>query len=217
MASSKPSFPAPSEPNLRRLGVGGGSSERPLKAQLIVFSVIGLLVIAIPLYLLRRPATSEPEAGAKSSKVQDPGLIRSKADAGAPKGKVNLGEIQRVECSASPARKGNEGELCDRLPPVEKALQQAILGNVDCAPKTGKSGTINFVLSVDFSSRRLNVFPGASGEWKGPQAKSTTECVERSLPKIAWEDIPHRYRYYVIAVLASYPAPDPLSNFPQFE
>lgn len=217
MASSKPSFPAPSEPNLRRLGVGGTTGDRPLKAQLIVLSVLGLLVIAIPFYLLRRPTTAGKGANTGEEMTKDPGLIRSKMDAGKAQTEIEVGEIQRVRCSAAPNKQGNEGPLCDRLPRVEKALVDAIQRSGECAPRTGKSGTINFVLTIDFSSKRVNVFPGASGQWKGPQAKSAADCVEKSLPAIKWEDTDHRYRYYMIAVLATYPAPDPLSGFPEFE
>lgn len=216
MASSKPSFPAPSEPNLKRLGVGGGGSDRPIKAQLVVFSVLLLLLVAIPLYLLRRPAAdTQPQPA--PGKTADPGLIRSQQDAGKPKLKVELGELQRVQCSSSPAKKGNEGPLCDGLPRIERVFKEAIRANASCAPRTGKSGTINFVLSVDFQSKKLNVFPGASGQWKGPQAKAAAECVENALPEIKWEETPHRYRYYMLAIMATYPAPDPSEGFPTFE
>ena len=74
-----------------------------------------------------------------------------------------------------------------------------------------------FVQSRRAELNRINVFPGASGQWKGPQAKTAADCVEKNLPVIKWDDTPHRYRYYMIAALASYPAPDPLSGFPEFE
>lgn len=217
MASSKPSFPAPSEPNLKRLGIGGGNAERPIKAQIVVFFVLLLLIVAIPLYLLRKPDTQKEADSTAAEHTRDPGLIRSQLDAGAPRVDVTLGDVQRVQCSSAPGKQGNEGPLCDSLPAVEKGFKQAIRANVECAPRTGKAGTINFVLTLDFSNKRANVFPGASGQWKGPQAKAAAECVERSLPPIQWDDIPHRYRYYMLAVLANYPAPDPLTGFPEFE
>jgi hypothetical protein len=217
MASSKPSFPAPSEPNLKRLGVGGGSTDRPIKAQLVVFAVLVVLIVAIPLYLLRQPTTGSDNGPIPEKTARDPGLIRSQPDAGKPATKVELGELQRVQCSSSPAKKGNEGPLCDGLPQIEKAFKDAVSANASCAPRTGKSGTINFVLSVDFQSKQLNVFPGASGQWKGPQAKAAAECVERALPEIKWDETQHRYRYYMIALLATYPAPDPTEGFPAFE
>jgi hypothetical protein len=61
------------------------------------------------------------------------------------------------------------------------------------------------------------VFPGASGQWKGPQAKAAAKCVENAIGEVQWDAIAHRYRYYMIGILASYPAPDPLQVAPTFE
>jgi hypothetical protein len=216
MASSKPSFPQPSEPNLRRLGVGPGGAERPLRAQLVVAGVTALLIIAIPLYLLRRPAGDMAKRDAAAA-LASGGLIRSTLDAGPPTQPIRLGAVQRVKCSAAANRDGNEGSLCDRLPMLEEELERAIKSNVDCAPKTGQEGTINYVLTLNFNKKQIHVFPGASGQWKGPQAKAAAKCVKRSLPDVDWDGIPHRYRYYVIAVMATYPAPDPLETLPEFE
>ncbi len=217
MASSKPSFPAPSEPNLKRLGVGGGGPERPLRAQLVVAVVVTLVLVAVPLYLLRRPSAQVEDADATARTVR-PALIRNTVDAGPRElSNVTLGMVQRVTCSSSPGKPGNEGSLCDSLPVFEHALASAIKSTSECAPRTGKSGTINYVLSVNFSTKRLHVFPGASGSWKGPQAKAAAKCVKRALPKVDWDSVMHRYRYYMIAIMANYPAPDPLESLPAFE
>lgn len=217
MASSKPSFPAPSEPNLKRLGVGGGGGDRPIRAQLVVVSVGVLLLVAIPLYVLRKPSVSDGEHPSASGSMAAPALIRTQLDAGTPQTEVELEPVQRVKCSAAANREGNEGNLCDRLIPLEEALARAIKSTTDCAPKTGKEGTINYVLTVNFSKNRLNVFPGASGQWKGPQAKAAAKCVLAAMPEVQWDSLPHRYRYYMMAVMARYPAPDPLEVLPEFE
>jgi hypothetical protein len=103
------------------------------------------------------------------------------------------------------------------LPNLEAALAKAIQDNVGCAPNTGKGGAINFVLEIDFNHQRLNVFPGASGQWRGPQSKRAAECVLRSLPPFTWQEIPHQYRYYAIAILATYPAATSSEQLPDFE
>lgn len=218
--STRPSFPsAPSEPNLRRLGVGGGGSDRPLRAQLVIAAAFVLILLAVPLYLLRRPSAdidTNSEALASARVRQRMGPIRTRVDAGARLA-VRLGPVQRVKCSASPRAQGNEGPMCDALPELEENLHKAIKQNVECAPKTGKEGTVNYVLSVDFDKQAVKVFPGASGAWKGPKARRAAQCVARSLPPIAWDTVQHQYRYYMIAIMATYPAPDPLSGFPRFE
>ncbi len=215
MASTRPSFPAPSEPNLRRLGTGSGG-DRPLRAQLVVAAVGIMLIVAVPLYFLRRPSTSDSAAEAHSA-AERSRLIRTTIEAGAPKVEVKLGVIQRLKCSAAFNKEGNEGSLCDRLPSLESQFEKAVKDAVECAPNTGKGGSINFVLSADFNQKRLNVFPGASGSWKGPQAKATAKCVQRAVENTPWLETPHNYRFYLLGLMANYPAPDPMGMVPEFE
>ncbi len=179
--------------------------------------VIGLVLLAVPLYLWRRPSGKENAAvdagahhdagadGAPSSHAQVTGL-----DAGAVDDGVKLAPVQRVRCSASQRAKGQTGNLCDHLPFFESALEKAIHSTKGCAPRTGKAGTLNYVLTIDFQHRRVSAFPGASGRWKGPQARRAAKCVLRSLPAPPWNTIRHQYRYYQIAVMATYPGPSAL-------
>lgn len=215
MASTRPSFPAPSEPNLRRLGTGGGG-DRPLRAQLVVAAVGIMLVVAVPLYFLRRPSASDSAVEAHSA-AERSRLIRTAIEAGAPKLEVKLGVVQRLKCSAAFNKEGNEGAMCDRLSSLESHFEKAVKESAECAPNTGKGGTINYVLSADFNQKKLNVFPGASGSWKGPQAKAAAKCVQRALEGTPWSDVAHSYRFYMLGLMATYPAPDPMGMVPEFE
>jgi hypothetical protein len=215
----RPSIPSLSgEPRHRRLGVGAGSSsDKPLRAQLVVVGVVGVILIAVPLYLWRQPSgrpapTAEASASASAGRL---GAAPVALDAGAGAGavpktaeRVKLGSAQRVKCGASAGNARIEGSLCDALPWVEQALATAIKAAVDCAPKRKEEGSINYVVSLDFTAKRFHVFPGASGSWRGPQARKATECVNRAFPQPDWGAIPHQYRYYWIAVLATYPSPN---------
>src|SRR5215471_13849943 len=92
------------EPRLRRLGVGSStSSERPLRAQLVVAGVVCVILIAVPLYLLRRPSGSSANAPAPSASVSVPHAAPAPVavDAGAPPPakpteRVKLAPPQRV-------------------------------------------------------------------------------------------------------------------------
>lgn len=208
------SFPsAPSEPSLRRLGVGGsnGGGDRPLRAQLVVALVAVLILLAVPLYLWRRPSVQEdvPPVSSSAAALMASALPVVAATA-PPKAdhRVQLSAAQKVKCSADARLSGQNGALCDSLPYFEEQLQKAIVENVDCAPRTGKPGSVNYVLTIDFTNRKVNVFPGASGTWKGPQARRAAECVERSLAAPEWDKVQHQYRYYNIAIMANYHAPE---------
>jgi hypothetical protein len=118
--------------------------------------------------------------------------------------------VQRVRCGSSSAAAPNEGTLCDSLGAFEDALKKAIIETESCAPKQTAKGSINYVLTVDFPRKKLHVYPGASGEWKGKQARRATTCVKNAIKAPDWNQ-PHQYRFYALAVLATYAGP-PGSN-----
>jgi hypothetical protein len=193
---------------LRRLGVGSsGGGDRPLRAQLVVLGVVALVIVAVPLYLVRRPSGSDKkEAASASASVGSAAASAAPAPSALlpkPPERLKLGAPQRVRCGAA-ASGGNEGNLCDSLPFFEQALATAIQSSVECAPKVNSEGSINYVLSIDFGAKKLHVFPGASGSWRGKQARRATDCVKKALPPPDWTTITHQYRHYAIAILASY-------------
>jgi len=192
----------------------------------VVAGVACVILVAVPLYLLRRPSgvaqpVAEPSASASAGRLPsmpvpvDAGIAPPKAVE-----RVRLSPAQRVKCGSSPAQSRVEGALCDSIPAFEQALKTAIVAAIDCAPKEKTEGTINYVMSVDFTQRSMNVFPGASGSWRGPQAKRAANCFTRALVAPDWASVPHQYRYYWIAVPAMYPSPAALvvpGGTPTFE
>lgn len=210
---SRSSFPSvPGEPRVRRLGLGSSAgSDRPLRAQVIVALVCVSMLIAVPLYLWRKPSTKAiaPAPSASASGASGPqALPKSSAAAAAPATapRLSLGPVQKVRCGSSAAAAPNEGSLCDSLGPFEEALKKAIIETESCAPKPGAKGSINYVLTVDFPRKKVHVYPGASGEWRGKQARRATTCVSRAIKVADWS-IPHQYRFYALAVLATYAGP----------
>ena len=197
---------------MRRLGVGSsGGSDRPLRAQVIVALVCAAMLIAVPLYLWRKPSTKTTPSQSIGSALPSGALAVPKAPAvasssSAPSPRLTLGAVQKVRCGATPSAQQSEGTLCDTLGPFEEALKKAVLASEDCAPKAKGKGSINYVLTVDFTHKRLHVFPGASGEWHGKVARRATSCVNNAV-KIADWSIAHQYRHYAIAILATYAAP----------
>jgi hypothetical protein len=201
------------------LGVGSSSRARPLRAQIVVALVVVCVLIAVPLYLLRRPGgkAANPATSASASAHGDAGAAPSTSagtaltplDAGKPPERLRVGAVQRVRCGAS-AGGGHEGNICDSVPAFEEALSKAVRDNPDCTPKANEPGTINYVLTVDFSKKALHLFPGASGGWRGKQARRAITCIKRAFVQPDWTTMQHQYRFYTIAVLATYfPASGP--------
>ena len=214
----RPSFTsAPSEPSIRRLGVRSSASiDRPIRAQLVLALLAALALLAIPLYLLRRPPEEAPPEKSDEAPVGFAPSVPAFEDANPEHERVNLGEVIRVKCASSETAQGQRGRLCDRIAPIEEAFAAAIRETVDCAPTTGDGGTLNYVLKVDFRRKTLHVFPGASGQWKGPQARRSTKCVKQALPAPDWDKLTHKFAYYELAILATYKPPPPTAT-PLFE
>lgn len=209
LSGAVPRSSQPGEPSRRRLGIGARNnvSERPIRAQIVIAVVVGLTLLAVPLYLMKKPK-SEPSA--KMAAL--PSASFSARPLPPPPEKlperVKLGAPQRVRCGAT-ARGGQEGGFCDQLSTFEHALAKAIRESDSCAPRVPKPSSLNFVLTVDFEKKKLHVYPGASGDLRGSSARRVTECVKRALAGTSFDGIRHLYRHYAIAILATY-EPEPV-------
>src|SRR6187401_1412300 len=101
---SRHSFPSvPGEPRVRRLGVGSsGGGDRPLRAQVIVALVCVTMLIAVPLYLWRKPSTNvaAPPPSASSSAGAGPLAVPKASSAPTPAPasppRLTLGAVQKV-------------------------------------------------------------------------------------------------------------------------
>jgi hypothetical protein len=216
--SPRPKFSShPSEPAIRRLGLRSSTHiERPIRLQVGLAFAVALMLLAIPLYLLRRPEEPKSAPAAKPPAFGFSPSVPVAQKPGEGDERLSLGEPVRVRCSSSPSVRGQEGRLCDGLLPIEEGLKKAIVETIDCAPSTGAAGTLNYVLKADFAQKTLHVFPGASGDWKGPSARRAAKCVKQALSMPDWDRIEHRYRYYEIALLVTYRPPPPTAA-PLFE
>ncbi len=223
MPGSRRTFP--SEPHSRRLGTGSssGGGERLLRTQLVIAVVLGFTILAVLLYLWRRPSGTEHErhaavaAASASATAPITNIVRTKVE---PPRKVvplvTLGTVEHVQCGSS-ARLSGEGNLCDTLPFFEQMLSKAITDSVDCAPKLKEESRLNYVLSVDFRKKDVHLYAGRSGTLRGKKAKATIACVKRALTAPTWETVTHQYRHYLIAILATYPAADAGEALPNFQ
>src|SRR4051794_30699616 len=143
---NRPPFPSspPSQPSpYRYLGRGGG--ERPVRLQIIIALVAGLILVAVPLYLWRRPRPeSIPSADAA---VVDAGVAVPEGgspivafDAG-PAGGVTLSPYTTIKCE-NPGPGKTPPERCDHVTFFEDGLARAIRDNAACAPSSKTPFTV---------------------------------------------------------------------------
>jgi hypothetical protein len=200
--SSPPSQPSP----YRYLGRGGG--ERPVKLQLIFALVAALILVAVPLYLWRRPRPeSIPSADAAVVDAGAPAPSPVVAFDAGPPGGINLSPFTTIKCE-NPGPGKTPPDRCEHLVGFEDALNRSIREHADCAPSSKSQYTVSFVLETDFRRKRQTLFAGKSSTIKREKAKKLVRCVKDGMPTPDWGTIPHQYQRYRVNVVATYPPKD---------
>lgn len=200
--SSPPSQPSP----YRYLGRGGG--ERPVKLQLIIALVAGLILVAVPLYLWRRPRPeSIPTADAAvvdgGAPVASAPIVAFDAGAGGP----TLGPFTTIRCE-NPGPGKTSPERCDHVTGLEDALARAIREKATCAPSSKSQYSVSFVMETDFRRKKLQLFAGKSSTIKRERAKELLRCVKQAMGSVDLTTLPHQYVRYKVSVVAAYPPSD---------
>jgi hypothetical protein len=213
---TEPSHP-PSDPlPARASGALFTQDDRPARGQLVAALLFGLVLVASGLYLWRRPHTSAddasndtPAASALPILAGDAGVIVGAAgDAGAQM-PVALSEPRVLGCHDRGSKK-TPPDACDRLAPVEKAIESAITGAAACVPPEQGGGTIEYVADVSFLRHKLNLKLPRTGrsvhDRKALHACST--AVRSALQGLALDGMDHMHARYEIAVTATYHGSD---------
>src|SRR5579883_3483112 len=136
--SSPPSQPSP----YRYLGRGG--AERPVKLQLIIALVAGLILVAVPLYLWRRPRPeSIPTADAAVVDAGAPAPTSPIVAFDAGVSGIQISPFTTIRC-ANPGPGKTPPERCDHVTTLEDALARAIRENASCAPTSKTEYKVSF-------------------------------------------------------------------------
>lgn len=218
----EPSHP-PSEPQpaLRADGGGGDPSDRPVRIQLFIALLLGLVLVATGLYLWRRPRAA-PEAsvadgagdgGAPSSSLAlaDGGVVAAVAqvEAGASSG-PSLADPRIVSCHDKGTKKTAPAD-CDHLGDFEQAFVRAIEQSSTCVPEAAGGGTIEYLADVSFARKKNAVsvtLPKDARSMKNTKALIACKiAVTRALHDVAIDGVTHNHQRYKISVVATYPGP----------
>lgn len=210
MASRPPLIGPPSQPSpYRYLGRGGG--ERPVRLQIVIALVAGLILVAVPLYLWRRPRPESIPSADAAVPMTDAGAPDA-SDAGmfqpiTPPQNVQLSPFTTLKCE-NPGPGKTPPERCDHVQFFEDGLARAIRDNAACAPSGAASTKVSFVLEIDFRKKRTNVFIGKTSTIKKDKGKELLRCIARGMPTADWGTIVHQYARYKVNVTATYPPRD---------
>lgn len=214
--STRPSIP-PSEPRpLSRPGIDLRGPERATRIQLTVMLVLGVLLVAIPLYLWRRPRGDNKDAAdaGVAAAAADGGALPvaaggapSAGDAGTVGGAaISLSEVRIASCQDKGKKKG--AEECDRLPLLEQALAKAIQEHGTCLAELLPGESVQFTSDVNFPRKKTGLAArkaGGTGNGRLPKtARHCTEEIRRAYTSVSFADMPHAHQRYRVVVLATF-------------
>lgn len=176
---------------------------------MIVALFLVLALVAIPLYLWRRPrAESIPVNVGVSEAAGLPPVMSPAAQASPPTSdeKILVGAVKTLSCH-DPGVKKTLPEQCDHVAELEIAFGRAVEDNASCVPREASGGTIIFVADVTFKKRSVVVTTPKEGRTlKSPKAAGACERVVRgALSRLPFDTLKHEHARYRIAVTATYP------------
>ena len=203
---SRTSVP-PSEPRTASRGsfsqLDLAAADRPARLQMIVALVLGLVLVAIPLYLWRRPradAVAVSTGDAADSVPPPPPAMNEDKPA--------VSEVRTLACQDPGPKKTSPGE-CDHLADIEKALTKAIEDSASCITKDLGGGTIEYVADVSFRQKKINVVTPKDGH-SLHNAKAVAVCqaaVKSRLAAVPLDPVQHAHARYKLSATATYTGP----------
>ena len=209
MPTLPPQNPAP----LRHLGTSSGP--RPLRSPVVLGLIALLVLVALPVYLLRRPKPTKQPALEPTPRAEVSSVI-ALPEAGPPPAapepagakRIALADPKTAKCTPKGGGRVTT-ERCDRLTAFEDALARAIRDNVACAPPAAAPYTVSFVLTLDFDRKSMHLWAGRSGSIKKRSAGDLIRCVEHALVPPEWETVAHQFQKYDVNLIAAYPGNAP--------
>ena len=207
-SSLPPSEPRPARAGLREL-VGSGY-DRPARVQMLLALLLGVVLVAIPLYLWRRPRVETPaaaaiaDAAAALASISDAGY--APVDAGAPSG-VTLSAPSMVECH-DPGPRKTPAEQCDHLTTFEQSFARAIEQSAACVPTSAGGGTLPYVADVSFQRKKSPITVSVAKDGRSLRsARAAVLCaaaVKKTLASFDLDPRQHAHTRYKIAITATY-------------
>jgi hypothetical protein len=199
----------PSEPRSSRASFDAldAQVDRPARLQMIVALFLGLVLVAIPLYLWRRPRA---DAIAVQGGGADAGALPpvTGASAAPQEDRLAVGEAKILSCH-DPGPKKTSPEQCDHVVDLEKAFAKAIEETATCVARDAGGGTIIYLADVGFKRRIVSI--GTPKEGRTLKSSKVAGACERAvkgrLTSLPFDTMKHEHARYRVSITATYPGP----------
>jgi hypothetical protein len=210
----------------------GGRVQRDVRLQAALALLVGIAVVAVPLFIWgrnRKPAGGAASASASTS-VEEAGVPQvSFGDAGAQvsvdaggRG-IQFSEPRYLRCQ-DPGPAKTLPEKCDHVGPIEELVTKAIAERgAACIPPLASAQTVSFVVDVSFKRKKMKMKDGKEGStMPAATRKRLVACLEKGLTAPNWETLAHAHQRYVFQFLSTFgpsmsappPAPPPAPGSP---
>jgi hypothetical protein len=210
-------LPPPSTAPSSRTPTLGGRVQRDVRLQAALALVVGIAIVAVPLFLWGRGKKRGNEANAAASSsvsTEQPGppaVIFGDAgasvavDAGGRM--VQFGEPHYLKCQ-DPGPAKTAADKCDHLGPIEDLVTKAIADRVaSCLAPLPTTQTVNVIVDVSFKRKKLKIKEGKDGSsMPAAQRKKLINCVEKGIVSPNWDTIGHAHQRYLFQFLATFGA-----------
>jgi hypothetical protein len=202
-----------------------GGVDRVARLQTIAAVILGLALIAIPLYLWRRPRSESPPVtsavvgSAPGSPFGDGGAPDAQVGSGSAEPTVSLSDAKVLECHDT-GFKRTRPEDCDHLAAVEKGLATAISASATCLGGSAPGavgGTLTYVVDASFLRKHHPIevlvprdgrqIKGLHGAQAGQAVSGCAAAVKKGMDSVALDGVPHAHARYKVAITATYAAP----------
>lgn len=209
----------------------GGRVQRDVRLQAALALVVGIAVVAVPLFIwggkkkhnndataasASASAASSEDAGAPTVFFGDAGAQLS-VDAGGRT--VTFAEPRYLKCQ-DPGPSKTSPDKCDHLGTIEELVTKAITERVaGCLPTVAAAQTVNFVVDVSFKRKKMRLKDGKEGSsMPAAQRKKLVACIDKGIVAPNFDAVPHAHQRYLFQFLATFgptaapaipPAPPP--------
>jgi hypothetical protein len=218
--SSRLSLP-PAESRLTsRPGIDLKRSERASRLQMGLMLALGLVVVAVPLYLLRRPkfkdgddpaaaASSTGSSSSTTARPPDSAVVAPVVRPAAP-----AIEVKVVSCTQKGKRK--LGDECDHVASIEEAFAKSAEESLSCFRELVPGESLVLTANVAMTKKKVTVTAARTTE-KTKLPKASRKCVTTIREAIVAKDFSattHGFAAYKYSVILNVPKKDMLPSSP---